>query len=71
MKIEIDEDIATSIIITELRNAIKYVKADIKRLKNLESRQSFEDIDLKDTKKMLKQLKAVYEYFGGNIHNSV
>jgi hypothetical protein len=67
MQIEIDEAIIDQIIKKGLHENVDFLKKDIKRLKRLKSRQPYEDEDLKDMEKILLNIEAVYDYFGGNI----
>jgi|TARA_R110000868_G_scaffold168243_1_gene402900 hypothetical protein len=67
MQIEINDEIADHIIKTKLRESIDAVRQEIKNLKKNKSRAPYEDADLKHGVKLLPQLEAVYEYFGGDL----
>lgn len=67
MQIEVSDEIADQIVLTELRDSILGVKKDINTLKKNKSREAFEDSDLKFNESILPHLEAVYDYFGGNL----
>lgn len=67
MQIEINDEIANQILLTELSSAIQYTKEDINKLKKIKARERYQKADLKHNEGMLPHLEAVYDYFGGNL----
>lgn len=65
MKLEIDDELSDKIVLAVLKEHMKYLKSDIKRLKANKNRKSFEDQDLLDHEKTLDSMIDVYRFFGG------
>jgi hypothetical protein len=67
MNIEIGDETADKIVLTNLKECIDYIKKDIKNLKKINKREKYQDEDLSNDQELLPHLEAVYEYFGGNL----
>jgi polysaccharide pyruvyl transferase WcaK-like protein len=67
MNIEIGDETADKIVLTNLKECIDYIKKDIKNLKKINKREKYQDEDLSNDQELLPHLEAVYDYFGGNL----
>jgi len=67
MNIEIGDETADKIVLTNLKECIDYIKKDIKNLKRNNKREKYQDEDLSNDEELLPHLEAVYDYFGGNL----
>ena len=67
MYIEIDDEIADKIVLTNLKDCIDYIKKDIENLNRIIKREKYQDKDLSYNQELLPHLEAVYDYFGGNL----
>lgn len=66
-KIEIDGDTADRIVVCSLREAIEYLKKEIKHLKKSKKPDDWEKKQLAEDIADLDAMEKVYNYYGGNI----
>lgn len=67
MKIELSDEAIEDIMCATLKEHIKYAKKNIRDLNAKKNLKDFEEEDLIHNMTMLVSLKAVYEYFGGDL----
>ena len=67
MKLEIDNSMIDIIMLAELKEQISSIEVDIKKLKTIRKRETFQEADLQNDIDILAHIKAVYEYYGGNL----
>lgn len=67
MKLEIDSDTADHIVICSLRDSIRTLKTEIKKLKMIKNPSDWDKKQLAEDILDIHALEKVYNYFGGNI----
>jgi hypothetical protein len=66
-KVEIDGDTADRIVVCSLKETMKYLKEDITKYKKYKKLSNYQKEELTDLITHLHHIRAVYEYYGGNL----
>lgn len=64
-KVTIDGDTADGITRASLKESMKYLSSDIKKLQRVKNRKGYQTDELNDNIAVHNAMKKVYEYYGG------
>jgi hypothetical protein len=67
MILELDDEVADSIVCSTIKQSMKYLKKDIKTLKAKKNLENFQKEDLGHNIHVLAALEIAYDYYGGNL----